>query len=105
MLREALWGSVDIFLFPHLGADPTATVGMTEGMLVMVFAVALGLSMGTTAVVARRTGEQDKDGAAKAAVQSVMLGIMVSATIFAVCFPLAPRLLGFMCASPSILRT
>ncbi len=105
MMMESLFGIVDIFFVAHLGADATATVGMTEGMLVMVFAVALGLSMGTTAVVARRTGEQDKDGAAKAAVQSVMLGIMVSATIFAVCFPLAPRLLGFMGASPSILHT
>ena len=105
MMMESLFGIVDIFFVAHLGADATATVGMTEGMLVMVFAVALGLSMGTTAVVARRTGEQDKDGAAKSAVQSIMLGIMVSALIFAVCFPLAPRLLGLMGASPSIVHT
>ncbi len=105
MMMESLFGIVDIFFVAHLGADATATVGMTEGMLVMVFAVALGLSMGTTAVVARRTGEQDKNGAAKAAVQSIMLGIIVSALIFAVCFPLAPRLLGLMGASPNIVHT
>jgi putative MATE family efflux protein len=105
MMMESLFGIVDIFFVAHLGADATATVGITEGMLVMVFAVALGLSMGTTAVVARRTGEQDKDGAAKAAVQSIILGVAISAAIFAVCFPLAPRLLGLMGAGPSIVQT
>jgi len=105
MTMESLFGIVDIFFVAHLGADATATVGITEGMLVMIYAVALGLSMGTTAVVARRTGEHDRDGAAKAAVQSIMLGVMVSAVIFAVCFPLAPRLLGLMGAGPSIVHT
>ena len=104
MAMESLFGIVDIFFVGHLGADATATVGITEGMLVMVFAVALGLSMGTTAVVARRTGEQDKAGAAEAAVQSIILGVAVSALIFAVCFPFAPRLLGLMGASPAILK-
>src|SRR5260370_16848360 len=59
MAMEALFGIVDIFWVAHLGADATATVGMTEGMLVMVMAVAIGLGMGTTAVVARRTGGRD----------------------------------------------
>lgn len=104
MAMESLFGIVDIFFVAHLGADATATVGITEGMLVMIFAVALGLSMGTTAVVARRTGEHDKSGAAEAAVQSIILGIIVSAAIFAFCFPLAPKLLALMGASPSILR-
>lgn len=104
MAMESLFGIVDIFFVAHLGADATATVGITEGMLVMIFAVAMGLSMGTTAVVARRIGEQDKAGAAQAAVQSIILGVAVSALIFAVCFPLAPRLLALMGASPAILH-
>lgn len=104
MAMESLFGIVDIFWVAHLGADATATVGITEGMLVMVFAVALGLSMGTTAVVARRTGEHDHDGAARAAVQSIILGVICSAVIFAFCFPFAPKLLAWMGASPSILR-
>lgn len=104
MAMESLFGIVDIFFVAHLGADATATVGITEGMLVMVFAVALGLSMGTTAVVARRTGEQDHEGASQAAVQSIILGVAVSALIFAVCFPFAPKFLALMGASPAILR-
>ncbi|HLJ25800.1 MAG TPA: MATE family efflux transporter [Candidatus Angelobacter sp.] len=105
MAMEALFGIVDIFFVAHLGADATATVGITEGMLTMVMAIAIGMSMGTTAVVARRTGERDPDGAARAAMQSMILGISVSALIFAFCFPFAPKLLALMGASPSILHT
>ncbi|HEV3038935.1 MAG TPA: MATE family efflux transporter [Candidatus Angelobacter sp.] len=104
MAMESLFGIVDIYFVAHLGPDATATVGITEGMLMMIFAVAVGLSMGTTAVVARRTGEQDQNGAAEAAVQSIILGVVISALIFLVCFPLAPKLLSLMGAGPSILR-
>lgn len=104
MAMESLFGIVDIFWVAHLGADATATVGITEGMLTMIFAVAIGMSMGATAVVARRTGEHDPDGAAQAAVQSIILGVICSAVIFALCFPFAPKLLALMGASPSILR-
>jgi MATE family, multidrug efflux pump len=105
MVMESLFGIVDIFFVAHLGADATATVGITEGMLVMVMAVAIGLSMGTTAVVARRTGEHDKDGAAEAAVQAIIIGLVVWVAIFLVCFPLAPRFLKLMGAGSNILQT
>jgi MATE family, multidrug efflux pump len=104
MTMESLFGIVDIFFVAHLGPDATATVGITEGMLVMVFAIAMGLSMGTTAVVARRIGEQNKTGAAQAAMQSIILGVAVSLLIFAAAFPIAPRLLALMGASPAILQ-
>jgi len=104
MAMESLFGIVDIFFVAHLGADATATVGITEGMLVMVMAVAIGLSMGTTAVVARRTGEHNKEGAAVSAVQSIILGAVCMLVIFAICFPFAPRLLALMGAGPGILR-
>jgi putative MATE family efflux protein len=104
MAMESLFGIVDIFFVAHLGADATATVGITEGMLYIVMSIAVGLSMGTTAVVARRTGERDKDGAAGAAVQSIIMGVTCSAVIFAAFLPFAPRLLAFMGASPSILH-
>ncbi|HKF22628.1 MAG TPA: MATE family efflux transporter [Candidatus Angelobacter sp.] len=104
MAMEGLFAIVDTFFVAHLGADATATVGITEGMLTMVYAIAVGMSMGTTAVVARRTGEKDSPGAARAAVQSIILGIGVSTLIFAFCFPFAPRLLAWMGASPGILQ-
>ena len=104
MAMEALFAIVDTFFVAHLGADATATVGITEGMLTMVYAIAVGMSMGTTAVVARRTGEKDSPGAAQAAVQSIILGVSVSALILAFCFPFAPKLLALMGASPGILH-
>ena len=104
MAMESLFGIVDIFFVAHLGADATAAVGITEGMLVLVMAVAFGLSMGVTAVVARRVGEHDRDGAAKAAVQSILIGLGFALLIFAIAFPFAPRLLRWMGAGPGILR-
>ena len=105
MAMESLFGIVDIFFVGHLGPDATATVGITESMLILVMSVAFGLSMGATAVVARRVGEHNKDGASEAAVQSILIGVGSALLIFAVAFPFAPRLLAEMGASPSILAT
>ncbi len=71
-------------------------------MLSLVFAVAMGLSLSTTAMVARRIGERDSTGAAVAAVQAIALGLMVSIVIGAPCLVLAPRLLRWMGSSPEI---
>jgi putative MATE family efflux protein len=79
-----------------------ATVGLTESMLSLVFAVGMGLSLSTTAMVARRIGEKDPEGAAVAGVQAIALGIIVSFAIGVPCFFLAPRLLGWMGASAEI---
>lgn len=105
MAMESLFGIVDMFFVAHLGPDATATVGLTESLLLMVMAVAIGLSMGTTAVVARRTGEGDKEGAAISAIQSIILGAACMAVFFALFLPLAPRLLAWMGATPSMLVT
>src|SRR5262245_4650032 len=63
MMMESLFGIINVFWVAHLGREATATVGLTESMLTMVFAVAMGLSMATTATVARRIGEKDPRGA------------------------------------------
>jgi putative MATE family efflux protein len=102
MVLESLFAVVDVFWVSHLGADAVATVGLTESMLTLVFAVALGLSMSTTAMVARRIGEKDPEGAAVAAVQAIFIGLTISAVIGVPCFFLASRLLHAMGATREI---
>ncbi|MBV9888436.1 MAG: MATE family efflux transporter, partial [Acidobacteria bacterium] len=78
MVLESLFAVVDVFWVGRLGADAVATIGLTESMLSLVFAVGLGLSMSTTAMVARRIGEKDHEGAAVAAVQAIVLGFVIT---------------------------
>src|SRR5256884_491708 len=102
MALESFFAVVDVFWVSHLGANAVATVGFTESLLTLVFAVALGLSLSTTAMVARRIGEKDKDGASVAAVQSVAIGLMLSCLMGVPCLFYAPLLLRLMGASPEI---
>jgi putative MATE family efflux protein len=102
MVLESLFAVVDVFWVGRLGANAVATVGLTESLLSLVFAVSIGLGMSTTAMVARRIGEKDPEGAAVAAVQAVVLGLLVSLAIGLPCWIWASRLLGLMGASPEI---
>src|SRR6201997_4515680 len=102
MVLESLFAVVDVAFVGRLGADAVATVGLTESMLSLVFAVGLGLSLSTTAMVARRIGEKDPAGAAVAGVQAIAIGVAISVLIGVPCAFLAPRLLGLMGASPQI---
>src|SRR6476659_6035553 len=67
MVMESLFAVVDIFWVVDLGSDDITAVGLTESMLAPVFSIAMGISMSTTAMVARRIGEKDQRGAAIAA--------------------------------------
>ena len=102
MVLESLFAVVDVFWVGRLGANAVATVGLTESMLSLVFAVAMGLSLSTTAMVARRIGEKDPEGAAVAGVQAIALGLIVSVAIGIPCLIFAPRLLQWMGASAEI---
>jgi putative MATE family efflux protein len=102
MVLESLFAVVDIFWVGRLGANATATVGLTESMLSLVFSVGFGLSLSTTAMVARRIGEKDPEGAAIAGVQAIALGLFVSVAVGVPCFLFAPNLLRLMGASPEI---
>jgi putative MATE family efflux protein len=102
MVLESLFAVVDVFWVGRLGANAVATVGLTESMLSLVFAVGMGLSLSTTAMVARRIGEKDSEGAADAGVQAIALGLFVSLAIGLPCFLFAPRLLQLMGASAEI---
>jgi putative MATE family efflux protein len=105
MVLESLFAVVDIFWVGRLGANATATVGLTESMLSLIFAVAMGLSLSTTAMVARRIGERDPEGAAVAGVQAIALGLFVSLAVGLPCFLFAPNLLRLMGASPEIVAS
>jgi putative MATE family efflux protein len=105
MAMESIFAVVDVFWVAHLGADAVATVGLTESMLTLIYTVAMGLSIGATALVARRMGEHDAEGAARAAGQSIVLGLIVAAIIGVCAAPFAPNLLRLMGASPEVIAT
>ncbi len=94
MVLESLFAVVDVFWVSRLGADAIATVGLTESVLTLVFAVGMGLGMSTTAMVARRVGEKDPDGAAISAVQAVFLGLIASLVLGLPFLFLAPAAAG-----------
>ena len=104
MVMESVFAVVDIFWVSHLGTDAAATVGLTESMLTLIYALAIGLSIGATATIARRIGEQNPDGAARAAVQSIFIALFISTALALIGAPLAPRLLALMGGSPWVIE-
>ena len=103
MSMESLFGIVDVFFVARLGADSIATVGLTESLITLIFGVALGLSMATTAMVARRIGEKNPEEASAAAVQAIILGIAVSVPIGIIGILFTPALFRLMGASEGII--
>jgi MATE family, multidrug efflux pump len=104
MCMESIFAVVDIKWVSYLGPDAMATVGLTESLLTLIYAIAIGLSIGATAMVARRIGEHNRDGAARAAVQAIFLGLFVAVVIAVIGAPLAPTLLRLMGATPSVIE-
>ncbi len=101
---ESVFAICDVFFVSRLGAEAVATVGLTEAVVTLIFGVALGVSMGTTAMVARRVGEKDHDGAAVAAVQAIAAGVFLSVPVGAAGVLLAPHILALMGAPPEVIR-
>lgn len=102
MAMESVFALVDIYWVSRLGPAAVAAVGITESLLALVYTMAIGFSIGVTATVARRIGEGDRDGAARATVQAVVLGIVVAAVIALVGGPNARALLGLMGADEAV---
>ncbi len=78
MAMESIFAVVDIFFVSRLGDDAIAGVALTESLLTLVYTAAMGLGIGVTAMVSRRVGEGDDDGAARATVQAILFGTGLS---------------------------
>ena len=105
MMMESVFVVCDVFFVSKLGPDAVATVGLTESLLAIVYTIGMGLSIGVTATVARRTGEHDSEGASRTAVQGITLGLFVSLGLGVLGAIFAPTLLRLMGASPDVLAT
>ena len=105
MAMESIFVICDVFFVAKLGADAVATVGLTESMMAIVYTLAMGLSIGVSATVARRIGEKDPEGAARTAVQGISLGLFVAAALGVLGAFFAPQLLRVMGATESVVAT
>jgi len=103
MLMESIFALVDIAYVSKVSVNAVATIGLTESVITLVYALAIGLSMAATAVVARRIGEKDVDGARIAAVQAISLGVVISIIIGIVGIMFAKDILALMGAEPDLI--
>ncbi len=103
MMMESTFAIVDVYFVSRLGIDAVAAVGFTEAMATLIYALALGMSMATTAMVARRIGEKNREGAAIATGQAILLGVIVSLLIAIPGAIFAPKLLQLMGGSPELI--
>lgn len=105
MAMESTFAVVDVFFVAKLGDDAVAAIGLTEAMLTIVYALGLGFAVAATALVARRIGEKNKDGAVRAATSALALGLLAGIAIGIPCWIFAPDLLRLMGASASVVET
>jgi putative MATE family efflux protein len=104
MVMESMFAVADIFFVSKLGADAIATVGLTESLITIVYAIGFGLAMSTSSMVSRRIGEKNPEGAAVTAVQAIYTGLLVSLVV-AICGILwAGDMLRLMGANGTIVR-
>jgi putative MATE family efflux protein len=105
MSMEAVFALADIIFVSRLGTDAVAAVGLTEALVTVLYAVAIGLGMGVTAMISRRIGAKNQDGAARVAGQAIWIGAIVAAIIAFIGINFAAELLEMMGASPSVIET
>ncbi len=105
MVMESVFVIADIFFVSRLGADSVATVGITESIVTIIYAIAIGLGTATTSMVSRRIGEKKPDDASRAAFQAILTGLAVSVILGIPGALLSGKLLEMMGASPAIRGT
>ncbi|MES2178156.1 MAG: MATE family efflux transporter [Gemmatimonadota bacterium] len=104
MIMESVFAVVDVFVVAHLGADAVATVGLTESFMTLLYALAMGVSIGAGAMISRRIGEKDAEGAAHTAAQVLLFGFLASIIMGIFFIAFAPQLMSVMGASPGVLK-
>lgn len=104
MIMESVFVIVDIYFVSRLGADAVATVGLTESLITIIYAIALGLGTATTSLVSRRIGEKKSDQASETAFQAILTGIIVALVIGIPGAILSGRIMELMGASPNIVK-
>ena len=104
MLMESIFALVDIAYVSQVSVNAVATIGLTESVITLVYALAIGLSMAATAVVARRIGEKDVQGARTAAVQAITLGILVAVVLGIIGILYPKEILGLMGGEPDLIE-
>jgi len=102
MSMESLFAVVDVFWVAHLGSNAVAVVGLTESVMSLIYAVAMGISFAATAIVARRIGEKNPLAASQAAGQIILLGVVLAGGLGLLLGSLAPHILRFMGAAPEV---
>lgn len=81
MIMESVFVIADIFFVSRLGSDAVATVGLTESLVTIIYAISMGLGTATTSLVSRRIGEKNREEASRTAIQAIMTGIIISTCI------------------------
>jgi putative MATE family efflux protein len=104
MLLESVFALVDIYFVSHLGADAVTAVGLTEAMLAVIYAIAMGLAIAVTATVARRWGEKDPAAASHAAAQALLFGTGLAVVLSTLGLVFAEPLLRLMGASEQVVE-
>lgn len=104
MLTQSLFGVVDVYFVGKLGADAVSAVGMTDSLMVLIYALGMGLSMAAAATVARRIGEKDKEAASVAALQALVVTLLVSIPVAIIGVIYASDLMALMGASASVIE-
>ncbi|MFZ4426449.1 MAG: MATE family efflux transporter [Saprospiraceae bacterium] len=102
MVMEALFAIVDIYFVSKVSVEAVDAVGLTEGVITIVYSAAMGLAMAATAMVARRIGEKQPDEAARAAAQGVWLAVVVGILLGVLGFIFAPDILRLMGAGSKV---
>jgi len=104
MVMESIFAVVDIFFVSKIGAEAVATVGITEALMTIIYAIGIGLAMATTAVVSRRIGEKKPEEASNAAVQAIIIASFIAFFIGLIGVFFSKDLLGLMGASNAIVE-